>query len=216
MKIKTGLILIGAILLGGCMRSQSMGTDYVPFVPPTLVATVVNTPTVSPIDPIPAALAKNCLNILSFVDDLTIPDGTVVSPGEKIKKVWAVKNDGSCKWNKRYTLRLMNGLAMGASSEQELVNIEPGKQGKIEIEFTAPEYIGSYFSSWMAYDDQGRAFGDDIYCEIYVDPYRTPEPTEEPEEDESNADEAEPAEKEDNMEKASEGETPESADFVLE
>ena len=139
-----------------------MGKDYPIFIPPTLVATVVNTPTVTAIDPIPAALDKNCTNILSFVDDLTIPDGTVVSPGETIRKAWAVENSGTCKWNKRYTLRYIDGFAMGADIEQELVNIPPGEKGKIEIEFTAPDFMGSYYSSWMAYDDQGRAFGNDI------------------------------------------------------
>lgn len=170
MKKLIPLSLIGILCLCGCSKSQSMGKDYIPYVPPTLVATAVNTPTVSPIQPIPAAIEKDCENMLSYVDDVTIPDGTSFAPGEEVVKTWRVENSGTCKWGQRYTLRYQGGSSMGAAAKQELPSIAPGTEGNITITFTAPEYEGSYYSSWIAYDDQGNPFGDDVYVEIYVDP----------------------------------------------
>lgn len=148
-----------------------MNTDFVPYVPPTLVATPVNTPTVSPIRPIPASEDVNCRPYLAYVEDVTVPDGTIYPPGAEIVKTWRVENSGTCKWTKQYSLRFVDGYTMGNSQRLALPVIAPDSEGEITIVFTAPKNMGSYYSSWMAYDGEGQPFGEEIYMEIYVDPY---------------------------------------------
>ncbi len=174
MKKSVMLLICGLVLLlCGCRRSQFKDVAFEVYIPPTLVATAVNTPTVSPITPMPTSADHNCSPNLSYVDDVTVPDGTTFAPGDQIVKTWAVRNDGDCAWSPKYSLRLIDGSAMGAESRQELPSIEAGAEGEVTIVFTAPSTQGSYWSSWQAYNPQGQPFGDNIYIEIYVDPYHT-------------------------------------------
>jgi hypothetical protein len=105
---------------------------------------------------------------LAFLEDITIPDGTVVSPGEVLDKRWLVENNGSCNWNAGFGLQLIAGPEMGAHSEQALFPARSGSQAEIAIVFTAPVEPGSYRSAWQAQDAQGVLFGDPIFIEIVV------------------------------------------------
>ncbi|GAB4505861.1 MAG: hypothetical protein Fur0043_28620 [Anaerolineales bacterium] len=119
-------------------------------------------PTVSP-TPTPP-----CANDLDFLDDLTIPDGTVVSPGVSIDKQWLVQNSGSCNWDARYRLKFAGGDPLGATTEQALYPARAGMQVTLRISFTAPTTPGTYKTAWQAFDPQGEAFGDAIFMEIVV------------------------------------------------
>ena len=178
---KTVWLLLGGILLCicGCRRSQYRGVEYVQYIAPTLVATAVNTPTVNPIIPLPTAADINCNSYLTYLDDVTVPDGMTFVPGDEIVKTWSVRNDGDCAWNDKYSLRYIDGSAMEADSRQSLPPLQPGEEGEVTVIFTAPQYAGSYYSGWQAYDAQGDPFGDNIYIEIYVDPYHTIDETQE-------------------------------------
>ena len=178
---KTAWLLLGGILLCicGCRRSQYRGVEYVQYIAPTLVATAVNTPTVNPIIPLPTAADINCNSYLTYLDDVKVPDGMTFVPGDEIVKTWSVRNDGDCAWNDKYSLRYTDGSAMEADSRQSLPPLQPGEEGEVTVIFTAPQYAGSYYSGWQAYDAQGDPFGDNIYIEIYVDPYHTIDETQE-------------------------------------
>ena len=182
---KTALLLLCSFILCicGCRRSQYKGVEYVQYQAPTLVATAVNTPTVNPIIPLPTAADINCNSYLTYLDDVTVPDGTTFVPGDEIIKTWAVRNDGDCAWNDKYSLRYIDGSAMEADSRQSLPALEPGEEGEVTVTFYAPQYAGSYYSGWQAYDAQGNPFGEDIYIEIYVDPYHTIDETQEESDD---------------------------------
>ncbi len=179
MRKTTVLLLCGVLMcLCGCRRSRFKGVEFEPYKPPTLVATVVNTPTVNPITPMPTSVNNyTCTPNLSFVDDVTVPDGTTFVPGDQIEKTWAVRNDGDCTWNDKFSLRYIDGSALGAENHQELPPLEPGETGEITVTFYAPQSAGSYWTGWQAYDPQGEPFGDDIYMEIIVDPYYTKDET---------------------------------------
>ena len=178
---KTAWLLICSvlILLCGCRRSRFKGVEFESYRPPTLVATIVNTPTVNPITPMPTSMDMNCTSYLTYLDDVTVPDGTIFVPGDQIIKTWAVRNDGECTWNEKFSLRNIDGYVMEADPRQELPQLEPGEEGEVTVVFFAPPQAGSYYSGWQAYDAQGNAFGDDIYMEIYVDPYHTIDETQE-------------------------------------
>ena len=177
---KTAALLFSLFIfisIGGCRRSQFKGVDFVAYKAPTLVATVVNTPTVSPITPMPTSADVNCVPYLTYLEDVTVPDGTTFVPGDLITKTWLVQNTGSCAWTDKFSLRHIDGSLLDADSRQELPPLEPGEEGEVTVTFNAPqtgsEYRSYYWSGWQAYDASGNAFGDDIYMEIYVDPYHT-------------------------------------------
>ncbi len=97
-----------------------------------------------------------------------MPDGTIVSPGEKIDKRWQVQNSGTCNWGPGYQIRRISGDDLGTDSPQALFPARNGAQAVIRIIFTAPDEAGAYRSAWQAYNPQGEAFGDPIFVDFIV------------------------------------------------
>ena len=146
------------------------------FIPPTQSGAVSLPVQASP-SPTPAPLplattlpspTPPCTNNLLFVEDLTIPDGTIVSPGDSLDKRWLVENNGSCNWEAGYRLELTAGQDLGAQAKQALYPARSGTQATIRIEFKAPAESGGYRSAWQAISPDGQVFGDPIFIEIQV------------------------------------------------
>jgi hypothetical protein len=129
--------------------------------PPTAVST--NLPV-----PILPTSTPNCIDDLSFVEDATIPDDSIVSPGSVLDKQWLVQNSGSCNWDDRYRMRLISGELMGTTSEQALYPARAGSQAILRIIFTAPAEPGEYVSEWQAFDYGGIPFGDTFFIKSIV------------------------------------------------
>jgi hypothetical protein len=110
----------------------------------------------------------SCTDQLQWMYDLSIPDGSQVSPGSVLEKQWQVKNTGTCNWDNNYTLKLTAGIDMGAASPQMLVPARGGSEAVIQIQFMAPVEQGRYRSAWQAYNPSGQPFGDPIFIEIVV------------------------------------------------
>jgi hypothetical protein len=117
-----------------------------------------------------AMTATPCTNDLKFVQDLTIPDGTAVIPGEKIDKQWFVTNSGTCDWDRTYRFKLITGEALGAGTEQALYPARAGTQATLRIVFTAPPEAGTHQTAWQAIGPDGVPFGDTVYMQITVSP----------------------------------------------
>jgi hypothetical protein len=109
-----------------------------------------------------------CTNALWFFQDLTIPDGTQVSPGEHLDKRWLVQNAGTCNWDERYEIRLEAGPNMGVPATQTIFPARSGLEITIRMNFIAPEEPGTYRSAWQAYDPEGVPFGDPFFIEVVV------------------------------------------------
>lgn len=143
-----------------------------PYRPPPPAQNATPPPTATLPRPTVEPLAENapCTNDLAFVDDLTLPDYTVVAPGSLLDKQWLVQNSGSCNWDGRYRLRYVGGYTMGAAEEQALYPAVAGAQVTIRILFTAPAEAGEYVSIWQAFDADGLPFGDAFLIRIIVQP----------------------------------------------
>ncbi len=109
-----------------------------------------------------------CTNALWFFQDLTIPDGTQVSPGQRLDKRWLVQNAGTCNWDDRYQIRLEAGSNMGVPQVQGLYPARSGLELTIRMNFIAPDEAGTYRSAWQAYDPDDLPFGDPFFIEIVV------------------------------------------------
>jgi hypothetical protein len=95
-----------------------------------------------------------------FVRDVTIPDGTVLSPGATFTKTWRLENKGTCTWTRQYSLVYSGGNQLGASNTVPLsISIEPGQSVDVSIEMVAPSTPGSYISYWMLSNASGKVFG---------------------------------------------------------
>jgi hypothetical protein len=127
----------------------------------------------TPTPPVPALFTQPppaCTDNLVFVEDLTIPDGTEIPRNATIDKRWLVQNAGTCNWDERYRLRLVNGDALGAPAEQALYPARAGAQVTLRIIFSAPSETGEYVSAWQAVAPDGTPFGDPIFISIVVTP----------------------------------------------
>jgi len=180
--IYPSLLIVIACLLAACSETQQTSgigslddgiyrppvstLDHTPAKPsisslnqstPTILSDQIQTPT------------PFCSNNLLFIEDLTIPDGAIVSPGAVIDKQWSVENNGTCNWDDRYRVRLVAGLEMGARLEQALYPARSGTQSTIRILFTAPLDTGTYRSAWQAYSPEDLPFGDPFFIEISVE-----------------------------------------------
>jgi len=95
-----------------------------------------------------------------FVADVTVPDGTVFSPGESFTKTWQLKNTGTATWTPAYTLVFMSGNQMGASMSVPLPkNVPPGETVDASVSMTAPNQAGNYFGFWMIRNTSQKNFG---------------------------------------------------------
>ncbi|MDH5508068.1 MAG: NBR1-Ig-like domain-containing protein, partial [Anaerolineae bacterium] len=133
---------------------------------PGAKATVFSLPTPTVFQPTPTEV---CEDDLSFLQDVTVPDGMSFPPHATIEKVWRVKNEGTCNWTTGYQIRLISGPNMSAEAEQALFPARSGSEAEIRIVFIAPNSDGAYRSSWQAHNPAGEPFGDPIFIDIYVD-----------------------------------------------
>ncbi len=160
--------------LSGCslipVQKTPAGTDEPPYRPATLVPspTPTSKPTVAPTDP--ARPSANCTNSLTFITDLTIPDGTEIVPQATLDKRWEVENSGTCNWDDGYRLRHMAGPDLGSPEEQALYPARSGTRATIRLVLEAPKDTGTYHSVWQAYSPEGQPFGDPIYIDFTVIP----------------------------------------------
>lgn len=116
----------------------------------------------------PTATPEVCTNNLTYIQDLTVSDGTVVQPGSSVEKEWLVSNSGTCNWDSSYRLEWIGGDTLGASTDQALYPARAGTQVTLRIVFTAPSAAGTYQSTWQAFAPDGSAFGDSVYIQIEV------------------------------------------------
>jgi len=164
--------LLFLILLSGCALRPQVPAPGSNEIPPFRPATQppANTPT--PIPP-PVSVTRPtpelaCSDVLLYVNDLTIPDGTVVEPNATLDKRWEVQNSGTCNWDERYQLHLVAGSALGANPVQALFPARSGTNAVVRMIMTAPSEAGTYQSAWQAYDPKGEPFGDTFFIQIQV------------------------------------------------
>jgi hypothetical protein len=167
------IFMVGNLVLAACVYQPIRPAPESQQAPLYLPPTIIPSPTVvKPTQP-PAttqlAGSSGCTNVLSFIADVTIPDGTAVTAGSTMDKRWEVDNSGTCNWDDTYKLRLIAGPEMGAQTELALFPARSHTRAVIRILFTAPDTPGTYRSAWQAFDPDGQPFGDPFYIEIVVE-----------------------------------------------
>lgn len=148
---------------------------------PTQTTLSIPTPTVQPkiyatpmVLPTGATGYSECDNA-DYISDITIKDGTVLMPGEPFKKIWRLKNNGSCAWRSGYTLVFVSGYEMEGEAIPINQYVAPGEDAKIHLSLIAPNVEGTYTGYWIMMNREGKIFGETIFVQIVVSEDETEE-----------------------------------------
>ncbi len=92
--------------------------------------------------------------------DVTIPDDSILSPGQSFIKTWKLVNNGTCTWTPSYSVRFFYGDRMEAPDAVALQQtVLPSFSVEISIEMVAPLSAGSYQGNWKLSNPSGVLFG---------------------------------------------------------
>jgi hypothetical protein len=102
---------------------------------------------------------------MTFITDVSIPDGFVVDENETFIKTWRIQNSGTRDWYS-YLIAFESGEPMG-TMEQVIPDTPAGETLDISIEMTAPGGPGSYSGRWEVQSPEGVSLGG-LTCVITV------------------------------------------------
>ena len=133
-----------------------------PTPPPTDTPTPTNTPTPTRTPrptrtPTPTMTPTPTPPEAQFVADVTIPDGTIMSPGQAFTKTWHVKNSGVVPWGEETQLVFASGTQMTDVSLVAVGDAEPDDTVDISVDMVAPTEAGSYTGWWSLNAADGTA-----------------------------------------------------------
>lgn len=107
-----------------------------------------------------------------FVEDVTIPDGCVVSPSASLRKAWKLENSGETAWplGCRLVLQAENPLfgIQADKTDVGLPALQPGEQFVAEVDVLVPAAPGRYTTFWRVCDPSGTQFGHRFWIDIVV------------------------------------------------
>ncbi len=137
-----------------------MNEQEIPPTPTLITPTAAVTPTGTTTPP-------PCTMSAALLQDLSIPDGTILKPGQQFTKTWRVQNNGSCDWE-NYKLVFVRGSLMGGNSPSPLPKVSSGNTLDISLELFAPSYQGEYSGFWQIQSDKGSLIGPELHYTIRI------------------------------------------------
>ena len=162
---KLTFTLLVLILLSSCIKIAGEAPTSTPVVfvtstlPPTKPGLTLPTavpPTASPtLDPLSASPTPSCRDGALFVEDVTYPDHTRLTAGEKFTKTWKLQNTGSCTWT-GYTVAFVSGDKMEAPDSVPVPETEAQSSVEVSIDLVAPAEDGSYVGNFELLDAKGK------------------------------------------------------------
>ncbi len=125
-------------------------------------------PVTPPAPPVPPPAVFTGKDEARFRADVTIPDGTVIQPGQQFVKTWRITNSGTRAWDARFSLVHVRDERMGAPESVPMPIVQPGGFGDVSVTLTAPTRPGRYLSTWKPRSPEGQFFEFEMYAEIVV------------------------------------------------
>ena len=96
-----------------------------------------------------------CQDSAVMLEDVTVPDNTLMSPGEKFTKTWRFMNNGKCNWS-GYTIAFFAGDRMESPASAPVPDTVAGKTVDVSVELTAPSIDGAYTGFYVLKNDKGE------------------------------------------------------------
>jgi hypothetical protein len=137
---------------------------YIPSETP--VPTITETPKPSPIPPT-SVMDTYCDNS-AFVADVTIPDHTILAPGQVFEKTWTFKNIGTCTWKPGYTITFESGDMMRGNARSINQTVAPQEEVNVTVKLFAPNTPGDYTGVWRLANGKSEKFGEFVSVIISV------------------------------------------------
>ena len=114
-----------------------------------------------------------CTYRATFLGDVTIPDNSLILPGQPFRKTWRLRNDGTCAWGPNATVHTatnVNNQPLGAPSTIGMPTVPPGVTVDLSIDMVGPNQPGAYRSEWMFMVNEGglRGVGPQGETPLYV------------------------------------------------
>ena len=103
-----------------------------------------------------------------FVSDISVQDGTEMSPGQSFEKTWLIKNTGFCTWKDGYGPVYGYSEKMGGQARALSATIAPNETAEVTVVFIAPITTGEYQSYWRMANTAGANFGQFFSVKIVV------------------------------------------------
>jgi hypothetical protein len=118
-------------------------------------------PTVAPtaIPPTPLPTEDTC-NRAKWIEDVTVPDGSVYLPNATFTKTWRIQNVGTCTWNTSYAVVYSGGDHMNEPAVTAFLGtVAPGATVDLSVPLKSPAENGEYTTYFMLRSDTGVLFG---------------------------------------------------------
>ena len=135
---------------------------------PTDTATPTKTATLPPTNPPEPSPTDEFCDNAAWVADVSVQDGTEMSPGQAFEKTWRIKNIGTCTWTEGYRLAFGYGENMNGQPRALGWTVAPNETVEVTVVFSAPLTAGSYQSYWRMGNTSGIPFGEFFYVDIVV------------------------------------------------
>ncbi len=161
------LLFLG--LLGGCLTLETRIPPPPLFVTSTLPPGPQATPTLTATPEGFLPRPEDCTDEAVLLEDVTIPDGTVLAPGESFTKTWRLKNTGTCPWDAGYSLIFLAGERMSAPASVSLTITFPGESADVSVELVAPSKNGKYMGIFGLRNPLGQEIPIGTSNNIWVD-----------------------------------------------
>jgi uncharacterized protein YkwD len=96
-----------------------------------------------------------CKDSAAMIEDVTIPDNTPMTKGQKFTKTWRFMNNGKCNWS-GYTIAFYAGDRMETPDSVPVPETPAGKTVDVSVDLTAPSVDGSYTGFYVLKNNQGE------------------------------------------------------------
>ena len=103
----------------------------------------------------------------SQIIDQNLPDGSQVAPGERVEKIWTVRNVGTSQWTTEIQAVLLDDEAWNAPATLDLTRpVAPGETITVSAVLDAPAEVGEQMQLRYQLQRQGIPFGAIFWVEL--------------------------------------------------
>lgn len=150
------------------LPAQQTATIVPTSVQPTETPTPTNTNTPAPSQTAVLTPTDEFCDNAAWVADVSVQDGTEMSPGQAFEKTWRIKNTGTCTWDAGYQIAFGYGEEMNGQARPLDDVVAPDQETEVTVIFSAPQTAGNYQSYWRMVNPAGVNFGEFFYVDIVV------------------------------------------------
>jgi len=105
-----------------------------------------------------------------LVQDVTVPDGTIMAPNCEFVKTWRIRNESTAVWQPDFVFVFRKGDCLSNIQSIHLSKVvNPGEEIDISIPMKAPSTFGRYLSVWrLGTCANVKPFGQPFYVRVIV------------------------------------------------